>query len=304
MRRGIFVAGALAACALPVRAVAQTPPPGPSSPGTAPALDVTDLVSRIPGITGVVARTMGDGPPAVAVRADEKFPSASVIKLAIMATVYRAYDAGTAKPSDTVRTRASDLIGGSDVLAGSPAGKEWSLDTLVKAMIHVSDNAASNTLITAFGMGTVNATMQLAGMTNSRLGRHFADVVPAWRRSENVITPADTAALLFAIEHGAREGLATIATPQSCRAMIGVLLGNDDTSKIVRGLPPGTPCAHKTGEIDFVRNDAGIVDPFGDAPYVLVVLTRALRNYSAGNGGIAAIAHRVDAALRGSASAG
>ncbi len=299
----MFVGGALAACALPVRAIAQTAPPGPPSTAATPALDISDLVSRIPGITGVVARTMGDGPPVVAVRADEKFASASVIKLAIMATVYRAYDAGTAKPSDTVKTRASDLIGGSDVLAGSPAGKEWTVDTLVKAMIHVSDNAASNTLITAFGMGTVNATMQLAGMTSSRLGRHFADVVPSWRRSENVITPADTARLLFAIERGAREGLATIATPQSCRAMIDVLLGNDDTTKIVRGLPPGTPCAHKTGEIDFVRNDAGIVDPFGDAPYVLVVLTRALRNYSAGNGGIAAIAHRVDAALRASASA-
>ncbi|HEY6236951.1 MAG TPA: serine hydrolase, partial [Candidatus Elarobacter sp.] len=292
-----------------LRATAQTASPVPSAtPAPAPAaaspLDVSDLVGRIPGITGVVARRMDDGPPAVAVRANEKFASASVIKLAILATVYRAYDAGTAKPSDTVKTRASDLIGGSDVLAGSPAGKEWSLDTLVKAMIRVSDNAASNTLITAFGMGTVNATMQLAGMTGSRLGRHFADVVPSWRVSENVITPADTAGLLFAIERGAREGLATIATPQSCRAMIDVLLGNDDATKIVRGLPPGTPCAHKTGEIDFVRNDAGIVDPFGDAPYVLVVLTRKLRNYAAGNGGIAAIARRVDAALRQGGSAG
>ena len=306
MRRGVFVGGTLAAWALPRLASAQTPSPVPSPipaasatpASTAPPLDVGDLVDRIPGITGVVVRTLGDVPPLVAIRPDEKFAAASVIKLAIMATVYRAYDAGTAKPSDTVKTRGPDLIGGSDVLAGSRAGKEWSLDTLVKAMIHVSDNAASNTLITAFGMGTVNATMQLAGMTGSRLGRHFADVVPSWRRSENIITPADTAGLLFAIERGAREALTTIASPQSCRAMIDVMLGNDDATKIVRGLPPGTPCAHKTGEIDFVRNDAGVVDPFGDAPYVLVVLTRKLRNYAAGNTGIGAIAHRVDATLR------
>ncbi|MBV8580681.1 MAG: serine hydrolase, partial [Candidatus Eremiobacteraeota bacterium] len=83
-----------------------------------------------------------------------------------------------------------------------------------------------------------------------------------------------------------------------CRAMIDVMLGNDDTTKIVRGLPRGTPVAHKTGEIDYVRNDAGIVDPFGDNPYILVVLTRELRDYDAGNAGIAAIARRVDAALR------
>ncbi len=169
-------------------------------------------------------------------------------------------------------------------------------------MIDVSDNSASNTLITAFGMATINLTMQTAGMTRSRLARHFADDVPSWHRSENVLTPNDTAALLYAIERGAREGIPTIASPQSCRAMIAVLFGNDDTSKIVRGLPPGTPCAHKTGEISYTRNDAGIVDPFGDTPYVLVALTRELRDASAGNAGIAAIAHRVDAALRGTPS--
>ena len=286
MRRRAFVAGTLAACALPQLAGAQ------------PALDLDALAGAIPGTAGVAVRTMGDGPPVAAIRADERFPSASVIKLAIMATVYRAYDAGTAKPSDLVKTRASDLIGGSDVLAGSPAGKEWSIDALVRAMIEVSDNSASNTLMTAFGIGTVNATMALVGMVGSRLARHFADQVPSWRRAENHLTPNDTAALLFAIERGAREGISTVASPQSCRAMIDVLLRNDDRTKIVRGLPPGTPCAHKTGEIDYTRNDAGVVDPFGDAPYVLVVLTKELRSHAAGNGGIAEIAHRVDTALR------
>ena len=80
--------------------------------------------------------------------------------------------------------------------------------------------------------------------------------------------------------------------------MIKVMLGNDDGTKMVRGLPRGTPCAHKTGEIDGVRNDAGIVDPFGDVPYVLVVLTRDLQDYGAANAGIAAITRRVDKALR------
>jgi len=286
VKRGAFVAGALAAGALASGASAQ------------PTLDLTSAAHAIPGATGIVVRTMGDGPPIAALRAGELFPAASVIKLAIMATVYRAYDAGTAHPSDLVRTRAVDLIGGSDVLAGSAAGRAWSLDALVKAMIHVSDNAASNTLITAFGMGTINDAMQTAGMTSSRLARHFADVVPAWKRSENVVTPDDVATLLFSIERGARESIPTIASPMSCRAMIDVMLGNDDATKIVRGLPPGTPCAHKTGEIDGTRNDAGIVDPFGDAPYVIVVLTRNLRNSGAGNAGIAAITRRVDAALR------
>ncbi|HZO95195.1 MAG TPA: serine hydrolase [Candidatus Baltobacteraceae bacterium] len=299
MRRRTFVAGALAA-ATTVTALSALG----RCAGAAPAIELDDILDDIPGVTGVVVRTMDGAPPLVAVRANERFASASVIKLAIMATVYRAYDAGTAKPSDTVRTRAADLIGGSDVLAGSPPGKAWTIDELVKAMIHVSDNSASNTLITAFGMDTINATMRRIGMTRSRLGRHFADVVPAWHISENVMTPADTALLLYEIERGSRESLTTVASPESCRAMIDVLLGNDDTTKLVRGLPRGTPCAHKTGEITAVRNDAGIVDPFGDTPYVIAVFTKDLDDTSAGNAGIAAIAHRVDAALRGPNAAG
>jgi beta-lactamase class A len=286
MRRAAFLGGALAATFAPALAQAQ------------PAIALGDLYARIPGVTGLVLRTMDGAPPIAQLHAQQRFPSASVIKLAIMATVYRAYDAGTAAPHQTIRTRASDLIGGSDVLAGSPPGQAWSIDALVKAMIHVSDNSASNTLITAFGIEAINATMRHAGMTRSRLARHFADVVPAWEISKNVVTPADVSTLLYAIEQGAREGIPTIASPRRCRAMIEVMLGNDDSSKIVRGLPAGTPCAHKTGEIDGVRNDAAIVDPFGDVPYILVVLTKELDDTAAGNAGIAAIAHRVDADLR------
>lgn len=286
MKRSLFIAGALAAAARPVCARGNG------------GIHVVDLVERIPGVAGVVVRTMDGGPPKVAIRANEQFPSASVIKVAIMATVYRAYDAGTARPSQRIRTRAADLVGGSDVLAGSPPGKAWTIDSLVKAMIHVSDNAASNTLITHFGMEAINATMRRAGMTRSRLGRHFADVVPSWRVSENVVTAADVAALLFAIERGAREGIPTIASTRSCRAMIKIMLHNDDGSKIVRGLPRGTPCAHKTGEIDGVRNDAAIVDPFGDTPYILVALTKNLNDQAAGDRGIARIARRIDRTLR------
>ncbi len=289
MRRARFLSGVSALCA-------ATAAPRRSSAAAAIAVD--DILATIPGVTGVVARTMDDAAPIVAIRAGAQFAAASVIKVAIMATVYRAYDAGTAAPEQMLRTVASDLVGGSAVVGGSMPGKVWPIDTLVRAMIHVSDNAAANTLITAFGMDAINATMRAAGMTRSHLGRHFADVVPAWRVSENVVTPADIATLLYAVERGAREAIPTIASAQSCRAMIGVLLGNDDASKIVRGLPSGTPCAHKTGEITGVRNDAAIVDPFGDRPYVLVVLTAALRNQDAGDAGIAAIARRVDAGLR------
>jgi len=65
-----------------------------------------------------------------------------------------------------------------------------------------------------------------------------------------------------------------------------------------RGRFAVTPVNPAIGEIDGVRNDCAIVDPYGDSPYILVVLTRELRNTAAGDRGIAAIARTVDGALR------
>ncbi len=264
----------------------------------AQTIAVSDLIKRIPGITGVYARTLANGPPLAAVRAGEPFASASIIKLPIMLTAYRAFDAGTASLHDSVRLRAGDLIGGSPVLAYARAGQRMSLRSLLAAMIQQSDNSASNTLITTFGFAAINRVIRNSGMTGTRLGRHFADVVPAWHVSANITTPRDIGTLLFAIERGSREGLDTVASNAACRAMIQTLLGQEDKSKIPSGLPPGTPCANKTGEIDGVRNDAAIVDPFGDTPFILVVLTRALENTYAGDHGIAAIARRINQTVR------
>jgi beta-lactamase class A len=283
MKRALFLGGLAATIA---------------RPASARGIAVADLVRDIPGITGVYARTMAPGAPIVRIRDGEPFASASIIKLPIMVTAFRAFDTGTASPDDVVRLRAEDMIGGSDALAHARPGDRYRLRDLITAMIRVSDNTAANTLITALSFGSINSVIREAGMTGTHLGRHFADVVPAWHISANVTTPRDCGTLLYAIERGAREGLDTVAKSASCRRMIDILLGQEDATKIPLGLPRGTPCAHKTGEIDEVRNDAAIVDPYGDSPYVLVVLTRALRDTSAGNRGIGAIAHRIDTAVR------
>lgn len=53
-----------------------------------------------------------------------------------------------------------------------------------------------------------------------------------------------------------------------------MLLAQEFNDGIPAGLPPGTPVAHKTGEITAIAHDAAIVYPPGRGPYILVVLTR------------------------------
>jgi len=281
----VFVAGSLAVTAAPRRASARD-------------VGLQDIIAQIPGVTGVYARRLGDAEPLASVRAGDTFAAASVIKLTIMLTAYRAFDAGTASPDDLVTMHAGDIMSGSPSFELAQPGEKYHMHTLIRAMIHESDNTASNALITAFGIAGINRAIADCGLGGTRLARHFADYLPPGTVSHNVTTPRDMGKLLYAIEDGSRAGIATVAKARSCRAMIDLMLGQEDRTKIPSGLPSGTPCANKTGAIDGVRNDAAIVDPYGDKPFILVVLTRDLLDFEAGNQGIAAIAHRINARVR------
>ena len=286
MRRARFLAGAgsaamLFAPPLPVRAAAP----------------FGDIVAAATGTLALYVRTM-DGVVRYALDSDEQFPSASTIKLAIMLTAFRAYEAGNATERTPVRVNAWDLVGGSEFLQYAKPGSIYPMGVLVTHMIRQSDNSASNALISHFGFDRINAVAQKAGMTRTELKRHFLDFTAIVKHNDNQTTAHDLAALLFEIERGAREAIPTVAQPQSCRRMIEILLGQEDRDKIPAGLPARLPVANKTGEIDGVRNDAAIVDPFGDNPYVIVVLTKHLGDESSGIAAINRISRRVYASLK------
>lgn len=283
MRRRAFLTlgGCGALALLPRRLTAQ------------PELSLAYLES-VPGYIAVHARTMGNDPPVAAYHDGEPYPTASTIKVLIMATAFRAIDAGKISPSTPIPINAHDMVGGSETYASVTPGTTFPLMSLINAMIKQSDNTASNALISHFGFATINATCVPAGMTSTRLRRHFLDWAAFVAHNENVSTARDMGALLFQIERGSREGLDTIAKAESCRAMIQIMLGQEDRDKIPAGLPPGTQVANKTGEITGVRSDVAIVEPFGEVPYVLVVMTKELRDYSAGIAAIRRVAHDVN----------
>jgi beta-lactamase class A len=276
--------------ALAARHASATPPPA--------RIAVADLVERFPGIIGIYCRTLAPAPPLVAVRANEQFAAASIIKLPVMLTVYRAYERKTASPDEYITLLPGDITEGAPILGDAHSGQRWPIGTLVNAMIKYSDNIASNALISHFGFTAINAAIRSAGMTGTTLARHFAGSVPAGRANLNVTTPRDIGVLLYAIERGAHEGIPTVASPASCRAMVATMLGQAYREMIPAGVKRHVPIANKTGELDNVRSDAAIVDPLSEAPYVLVILTKELDYPGLAYGEIAAVAERIDDTLR------
>jgi beta-lactamase class A len=284
MQRSAFIGGSAAALATPRRVRAQTIP-------------VADLVENFPGVIGIYCRNLTPAPPLVAVRANELFAAASIIKLPIMLTVYRAYERKTASPDEYVSLLPGDITEGAPILGDAHSGQRWPIGLLVNAMIKYSDNIASNALISHFGFTAINETIRSAGMTKTLLARHFAGEVPPGRRNLNVTTPQDIGVLLYQIERGAHEGIPTVASPASCRAMIQTMLGQQYREMIPAGVKRHVPIANKTGELDNVRSDAAIVDPLSESPYILVLLTRDLDYPGLAYGEVAEFAERIDKAM-------
>jgi beta-lactamase class A len=282
VKRGAFVAGVTAAALWPKRASAQS---------------FDDLlrgaIGRIPATVGVYARTMAPGAPIAAYNADLSFPSASTIKVLIMLTAFRLAERDPSVMSKVITFRGADFIGGSDFLAHASNGERFTVHELIVPMIQVSDNTAANILITHFGFDAINATAHHAGMKHTQLRRHFLDTPAILKHHDNRTTPQDMANLLFQIERGTREAIRTVASPESCHAMIQIMLGQTDRDKIPAGIPHGVAVANKTGELTGTRADIAIVDPFGNSPYVLAVYTMKLNDWSGGAYGIADISRVV-----------
>jgi len=234
------------------------------------------------GTVAVYARRMGHFAEAT-LNSDERFPTASIIKVVILLCLFQLAERRPSVMNDIVTLKLSDFVGGSEILDAYNPGNRISIDRLARAMIEQSDNTASNVLISYLGLDRIASTIHRAGLTKTQLHRHFMDVNAIMHHSENLTTARDMGQLLYAIERGAHEAIYTVASPASCRAMIRIMLQQEDRDKLARGLPPGVPLANKTGEIDGVRNDIGIVDPFGEAPYVIAVLTKDLNDFSLGN---------------------
>jgi beta-lactamase class A len=285
MIRNAFIAGSVAAAALPLGARAA---------------EVDSLISRAAagssGTVGVWARKLGSSTPIV-YNPDVRFPSASVIKVVVLASLFQLAETDDSLFDKDLTLKLSDFVGGSEILDGYNPGDHISIGTLARAMIEQSDNTASNVLISYLGFPRIADTIHRAGLTRTQLHRHFMDVNAIVHHSENLTTARDMGMLLYAIERAAHEGVRTVASPESCRHMIDILLKQEDRDKIARGLPAGVPLANKTGEIDGVRNDIGIVDPYGEAPYILAVLTKDLNDFSLGNLAIRRIASAVNASM-------
>lgn len=241
---------------------------------------LTSYVAQLPA-NGVFSIWVGplDGPATFAVHDDLQHYAASMMKLPVTVAGYRRADAGTLDLDSPVEVR-NDFTSADGVsrFSLSPAddsdretwqrmGTPVALRWLAHRSIVVSGNLATNLVLDAVGLPAVAEALTVLGTTGTVVARGIEDAPARDIGLQNMVTAADMASSLREVAaHRA-------ATADSCERILDTLAAQQINDSISRGLPPGTKLAHKTGWVEGVAHDAGIVYPDDCPPYIVSVCT-------------------------------
>ncbi len=242
---------------------------------------ISDADHHLDGVLAVAVLDLSTGQKYL-LHADEVLPTASSIKIAILAEFYRQVQQGKLKFTELYTLQQVDLVGGSGIAeALTPGITRLTLRDVAVLMISVSDNSATNIIIDRIGMKNVNALLDSLGLTHTRLRRKMMDLKAAGEGRENVATPRELMTLLEDLYRG--KVLNKALTEDYFK-----LLSIHKESYIPRELPEDLKVANKPGELEGVRTDSGIVFT-GNRPYVISVMTTYLRHEKDGGDAIARI---------------
>jgi beta-lactamase class A len=247
---------------------------------------IEERLRSFPGTLGVAALDLDTG-ETVAVNADTRFPTASVIKVAVMAAVFQQMADGRIRKDQLLTLKEEEKVGGSGVLHGLRAGAQFSVADLLYLMIAISDNTATNMLVGLVGTRNVDDLMAASGLPLTRLYRPTfrggkADVFPEEEKLFGLgsTTPREMARLLEKIARG------TLVSPAASEEMLALLKKQQDRDMIPRRLPEsddvvvasksGTDSRTRPdGKEGAIRNDVAIVST-PRARYVIAIFTQGV----------------------------
>src|SRR5437764_652310 len=108
---------------------------------------IAEVDRNLDGVLGVAIEDLTTGQKYL-LHADEVFPQASSIKIAVLAELYHQAQQGKLKLTDLYTVQSSDLVPDSDIMGGlTPGVTRITLRDLATMMVAVSDNSATNVLI-------------------------------------------------------------------------------------------------------------------------------------------------------------
>lgn len=289
---------ALFAAPLPAQTIQPRPTAIPSSAIDRALEDqLRTIVSNSGGRIGIYAAEI-DGTRQATINAEQAFPMASTVKVAIAAAYLQGVDEGRLRLDTAYPLRIGTGETGADGRVITREGMSLTAQSLIELMITKSDNQATDAILSAVGgPGAVNRWVLASGISGLRVDRDIATLLRDDQEKNDPVlgldkrdtsTPAAMVRLLGALHRG------EVLTPRSRAVLLGAMSRcMTGKTRIPALLPAGTLVAHKTGTLWSQTSDVGIIRLPDGRNVALAVFVTGRGSHSAQAQTIAQVARTV-----------
>jgi beta-lactamase class A len=258
---GVFLAVTPLACA---SAQGSAVGAGPRQSSAAPVRADTarlrrtldSLAAAHHGVVGYSVRNLDTG-ERLAQRGDETFPTASLVKVPVLVTLYDLAGKGMLSLDDPLTVLKIDQVPGSGTLQYMHPGLAITVRDAAWLMATTSDNTATNLLLDRIVIRRVWEKMEALALPHTKVhSKSFLRISSVAMDSSvkyglGVSTPNEMASLFELMARDRAVGPAADST------MLEVLEHNEDLQLLQRYLD-GVRAAHKTGATDAVRTECSL----------------------------------------------
>ena len=241
---------------------ALLPARGQSNSSSSPAsLDaqVRAETAQFKGKVSLFARNLDSG-ESYSLNGDERVPTASTIKIAVMIETFARVAESRAKWTDELVLTKAARYGGSGVLPELSDGLRLTLRDCVHLMMLVSDNTATNMVLDYLTTDAVNARMDSLGFKQTRIMRRVGGggeskdgkVADNKRFGLGATTPHEMVQILDKLDRG------EVISPAASKEMLDLMKREQARYAIGRTIW-NVPMASKYGALDHLRSCLAIV---------------------------------------------
>ncbi|MCP9745963.1 serine hydrolase [Lacihabitans sp. CS3-21] len=240
---------------------------------------IIELMSKTEGDFGLAFKNL-DNSDTIFINAHEYFHAASTMKTPVMLEIFNQEKQGKFKISDSIivqnefesivdKSRYSLSINDdSDDILYRKIGQKMTIHDLTFEMMTKSSNLATNILIDKVGAKNVMKLLSSLNIKENIVLRGVEDQKAFEAGLNNKTTPFG---LMQIFEH--------IALTQPSNSLMMEILFEQKFNEIIPAhLPKTVKVAHKTGSITGVQHDSGIVFLPDGRKYVLILLSKNLKN--------------------------
>jgi len=246
---------------------------------------IKEFLNDIDANVSVVIKNLNND-ELIQINQNNVFPSASTIKLVIMSELLQQVKENKLSLDQTIVLTDKMKISGDGILKELNTGHEFTLQEILVLMIIISDNMATNILIDMVGVDNVNTMAQKLGLRRTRLQRKMMDSVSAECGRDNYTSAHDMFHILELIYKGEN------IDKYYSSIMLDILKKQQVSGRLNLYLPKDIVIAHKTGGLDKLEHDVGIIY-LPNCEYIICVLTNQLKTNKDGREIIGKISNMV-----------